>query len=85
MTLTLRHLLTAFDKDSVCRPDLVPAKDDIAAICCPHEIIKNICIFCRDDPDEPDYKLGKVKYLFFINGGDNLWGGQYSIFILNIA
>ncbi|KAK4295314.1 hypothetical protein Pmani_032125 [Petrolisthes manimaculis] len=49
-----------FDKDSVCRHNLVPAKDDIAAICCQHEIIKSICIFCRDDPDEPDYKMGKV-------------------------
>ncbi|XP_045129517.1 F-box only protein 30-like isoform X2 [Portunus trituberculatus] len=35
-------------------------KDDIAAICCSHEIIKNICMFCRNDPDEPDYKMGKV-------------------------
>ncbi|XP_045597654.1 F-box only protein 30 isoform X2 [Procambarus clarkii] len=34
--------------------------DDISAICCIHGIIKDICIFCRDDPDEPDFKMGKV-------------------------
>nr|XP_053646474.1 F-box only protein 30-like [Cherax quadricarinatus] len=35
-------------------------KDDISALCCLHGIFKDLCIFCRDDPDEPDFKMGKV-------------------------
>ncbi|XP_071539377.1 F-box only protein 30-like isoform X2 [Panulirus ornatus] len=37
-----------------------PKSDDISALCCTHGIIKDICIFCREDPDEPDFKMGKV-------------------------
>ncbi|XP_042211797.1 F-box only protein 30-like isoform X2 [Homarus americanus] len=37
-----------------------PNTDDIAALCCSHGIMKGLCLFCRDDPDEPDFKMGKV-------------------------
>lgn len=53
----------------------LPTKDDIASICCTHEIIKNICLFCRDDPDEPDFKMGKVwrEHLLLKNPGEVRW------------
>ncbi|XP_068213086.1 F-box only protein 30-like isoform X2 [Palaemon carinicauda] len=34
--------------------------DDVSVMCCVHGILKNICMFCRDDPEDPHYKMGKV-------------------------
>ncbi|XP_076030354.1 F-box only protein 30-like isoform X2 [Oratosquilla oratoria] len=34
--------------------------DDITALCCTHGIMKDLCHFCRYDPDEPDFKVAKV-------------------------
>ncbi|KAB7493671.1 F-box only protein 30 [Armadillidium nasatum] len=34
--------------------------DDISAFCCSHGIIKDLCHFCRNDPDEPAVKYANV-------------------------
>ena len=40
--------------------DKSAVNDDITELCCVHEILKDLCMFCRDDPEMPNFTLGKV-------------------------